>query len=141
MLLKKRRRILFDEFTIPDLKGFERTDDKDDKTEYLFLKAPKNTYTIYFDSGMPIYDQNILNGCKEGGTMEFKFSDRIITLYFPTRVENSKSLWFFNIEFDSNNDENLVLPGQVILNSIQAFHSKVNKRSSFMDVLEQIMLK
>lgn len=139
MLLKKRR-ILFDEFTIPDLKGFERTDDKDDKTEYLFLKAPKNTYTLYFDSRMPIYDQNILNGCKEGGTMEFKFEDRKITLYFPTRFENSKSLWFFNIEFDTDNDENLVLPGQVILNSIQAFHSKANK-SSFINVLEQIMLK
>ncbi len=135
------RRIMLNEIIVPDVKGFERTDDKDDKTEYLFLKAPKNTYTLYFDSGMPIYDQNILNGCKEGGTMEFKFEDRKITIYFPQRVENSKSLWFFNIEFDSDKDDKLILPGQVILNSIQAFHSKENKRSSFMDVLEKIKLK
>lgn len=140
MLLQKRK-VLFNEFVIPVPKGFEQTIDKDEKTEYLFLKAPKNKYTLYFDSGMPIYDKNILNGCKEGGTMEFKFSDRKITLFFPTRVENSKSLWFFNIEFDAKNNENLVLPGQVMLNSTQAFHNKLNKKSSFMDVLEQIMLK
>ena len=42
------RRIMLNEFIVPDVKGFERTDDKDDKTEYLFLKAPKNTYTLYF---------------------------------------------------------------------------------------------
>ena len=61
----------------------------------------------------------------------------LVLQYF---LENSKSLWFFNIEFNTDNDENLVLPGQVILNSIQTFHSKANK-SSFMTVLEQIMLK
>lgn len=138
----EKRRVMFDEFIVPSLKGYKQIVDFDEKTKYLFIKAPKDSYTLYFDSGMPIYDEGILSDSKETGVMEFKFDDRKILLYCPTRIgQKNGGLWFFNIQFEKKKNELLVLPGQIILNSFQDLPRLLNGRYSFLDVLEQIQIK
>lgn len=137
----QKRRISFEEFDIPEIKGYEKIIDKDENTLYLFLKSPKNKYTLYFDSGMPIYDKSILNGCKEGGAMEFILADRKILLYCPTKLGDDEGLCFFNVEFMSDKEEALILPGQIIFNSGQVFQNVVDKKYSFINLLERIKLK
>ena len=45
-----KKRVGFDEFEVPIPKGHERITDKDDSTDYLFVTAPNDIYTLYFDS-------------------------------------------------------------------------------------------
>ena len=70
-----RKRVKFGEFEVPIPKGHQRITDKDETTDYLFINAPKEIYTVYFDSGMPFYSDKILSGFPEGGTLELKLPD------------------------------------------------------------------
>ena len=56
-----KKRLKFNEFNVPIPKGHKRIIDKDENTEYLFINAPNDIYTVYFHSGMPLYEENILN--------------------------------------------------------------------------------
>ena len=66
-----KKRVRFDCLDVPIPKGYERITDKDETIDYLFVNAPKDIYTLYFDGGMPLYDQNVLNGCDENGSWSF----------------------------------------------------------------------
>ena len=43
------KRLRFNEIDVPIVKGHEQVIDKDATTEYLFINAPKDIYTMYFD--------------------------------------------------------------------------------------------
>ena len=73
-----KKRLKFNEFNVPIPKGHKRIIDKDENTEYLFINAPNDIYTVYFHSGMPLYEENILNMHKEGSMLEIKLNDRKI---------------------------------------------------------------
>ena len=60
-----KKRLKFNEFYIPIPKGHKQIIDKDETTDYLFINAPKDIYTVYFHSGMPLYEENILNAYKD----------------------------------------------------------------------------
>ena len=68
-----RKRVEFGEFDVPIPKGHERITDKDATTEYLFIHAPREIYTICFDSSMPFYDNRVLNGYEQ---ILFRTSDQ-----------------------------------------------------------------
>ena len=60
-----KKRVRFDDLDVPIPKGYERITDKDETTDYLFVNAPKDIYTLYFDSGMPFYSDKILSNYPE----------------------------------------------------------------------------
>ena len=139
-MMKKRVRV--DELDVPSPRGYERITDKDEFTDYLFVNAPRDIYTLYFDSGMPLYDQSILNGCEESGTMTLKLHDRRIIFFCPSRLgDRNSGLVYFNIEFQTENGEMLSLPGQLLVNSDKVYRKTENGTLPFINILKKINLK
>ena len=137
-----RKRVKFGEFEVPIPKGHQRITDKDATTDYLFINAPKDIYTVYFDSGMPFYSDRILSSYPEGSTLELKLPDRRIVFFCPSRGGARKDgLWYFNIEFPTEDEtEVLTLPGQVLVNSDEVYRKTVGGKLPFVEILEQIKL-
>ena len=137
-----RKRVKFGEFEVPIPKGHQRITDKDATTDYLFINAPRDIYTAYFDSGMPFYSGNVLNGFPEGCTLELKLTDRRIVFFCPSQGGDRKDgLWYFNIEFTTeDNGEVMTLPGQVMVNSDEVYRRTVGGKLPFVEILEQIKL-
>ena len=137
-----RKRVRFGEFEVPIPKGHHQITDRDETTDYLFINAPRDIYTVYFDSGMPFYSDKILSGFPEGSTLELKLPDRRIVFFCPSRDGDRKDgLWYFNIDFPSENDtEVLTLPGQVMVNSDEVYRKTVGGKLPFVEILEQIKL-
>ena len=137
-----RRRVVFGEFEVPLPKGHVRITDKDETTEYLFINAPKEIYTVYFDSGMPFYSDKVLNGTNECSTLELKMPDRRIIFFCPSGGSDRKDgLWYFNIDFSNSDGEVLTLPGQIVVNSDEVYRKAVGGKLPFVGILEQIKLK
>ena len=136
-----KKRVLFGEFDVPIPKGHERITDRDATTDYLFVNAPGEIYTVYFDSGMPMYGESILNGCREYGSMEIKFPDRKISFFCPLGFGSRKTaLWYFNIEFEEIEGEVRILPGQIMMKSDEVYRKAVGGKLPFIDILEKIRL-
>ena len=137
-----RKRVKLGEFEVPIPKGHQRITDRDETTDYLFINAPRDIYTVYFDSGMPFYGENILNAYPEGSTLELKLPDRRIVFFCPSRDGDRKDgLWYFIIEFPTEDDsEVLTLPGQVMVNSDEVYRKTVGGKLPFVEILEQIKL-
>ena len=136
-----RKRVRFGEFEVPIPRGYQQIIDKDETTDYLFINAPKDIYTVYFDSGMPFYSENILNGFFKGSTLELKLPDRRIVFFCPSGGSDRKDgLWFFNIDFTTGGDEVLTLPGQVMVNSDEVYRKTVCGKLPFVEILERIKL-
>ena len=136
-----RRRVKFGEFEVQIPKGHQQITDKDATTDYLFINAPKEIYTIYFDSAMPFYSDKILGERAEGSTLELKLSDRRIVFFCPSGSGDRKDgLWFFNIDFATDGEEVLTLPGQIMVNSDEVYRKTVCGKLPFVEILEQIKL-
>ena len=136
-----RKRVRFGEFEVPIPKGYKRITDRDETTDYLFINAPREIYTVYFDSAMPFYSEKILGECKEGSTLELKLADRRIVFFCPSGSGDRKDgLWFFNIDFATGGDEVLTLPGQIMVNSDEVYRKTVCGKLPFVEILEQIKL-
>ena len=137
-----RKRVRFGEFEVPIPRGYQQIIDKDETTDYLFINAPKEIYTVYFDSAMPFYSDKILGDCAEGSTLELKLSDRRIVFFCPSGGSGDRKdgLWFFNIDFATGGNEVLTLPGQVMVNSDEVYHKTVGGKLPFVEILEQIKL-
>ena len=136
-----RKRVRFGEFEVPIPKGYKRITDRDETTDYLFINAPREIYTVYFDSAMPFYSEKILGDCEEGSTLELKLSDRRIVFFCPSGSGDRKDgLWFFNIDFATGGDEVLTLPGQIMVNSDEVYRRTVGGKLPFVEILEQIKL-
>ncbi len=136
-----RKRVRFGEFEVPIPKGHVRITDKDETTDYLFINAPKEIYTVYFDSGMPFYSDKVLNGSSEGSTLELKLPDRRIIFFCPSGGSDRKDgLWYFNIDFPHSDGEVLTLPGQVMVNSDEVYRRTVCGKLPFVEILEKIKL-
>ena len=134
-------RLKFNELNIPIPKGHKQIIDKDETTDYLFINAPSDIYTVYFHSSMPLYEENILNSYNEGSTLEIKLNDRKIVFFCPSLSGKRKDgLWFFTIEFFTNNNEVYILPGQILLNSDEVYHKTVEGKLPFVKILEEITL-
>ena len=142
VIILVKKRLKFNEFDVPIPKGHKQIIDKDENTEYLFINAPKDIYTVYFNSDMPLYEEKILKAYNEGSLLEIKLSDRKIDFYCPSLSGKRKDgLWYFNIEFFTNNDEVFILPGQILLNSDEVYRKTIGGKLPFVKILEEITLK
>ena len=136
-----KKRLKFNEFFVSVPKGHKQIIDKDETTNYLFINAPKDIYTVFFHSDMPLYEEKLLNAYNEGSLLETKLSDRKIVFFCPSLSGNRRDgLWFFNIEFFTDNDEMYILPGQILLNSDAVYRKTVGGKLPFMEILEKITL-
>ena len=91
---------------------------------------------------MPIYGQSILDGAEEGSSLELKMQDRKICFFCPTRTKGRKdALWYFNVEFKAGDNEVLILPGQVLVNSDDVYRKTIGGKLPFVEILEKIKIK
>ena len=138
----KRKRINLDDFDVPVPKGHEQIIDSDATTKYLFINGPRDIYTLYFDSTMPVYTDRVIKDCDEGCKLEIKVNDRKIIFYYPIDTYDwNEGLWYFNIDFLNKNNELMTLPGQVIINSKEVFKKVICGKLPFIQILEKIKLK
>ena len=136
------KRLQFNEIEVPIVKKHENVFDKDATTEYLFINAPRDIYTVYFDSSMPIFGKNVFDGCEESSSIELNMRDRKICFFCPIRKKGRKdALWYFNIEFSGENGKILILPGQILVNSDDVYRKIVGGKLPFVEILEKIKLK
>ena len=137
-----RKRVQFGEFEVPIPWDHERITDRDATTDYLFINAPDEIYTLCFDSGMPLYGKSSLSGREEYSSMELKLTDRKISFFCPFRTGAKPSaLWYFSIEFQNDEGESLILPGQVMMEYGEVYRRAVNGKLPFIEILEHIKLK
>lgn len=137
-----KKRVRFDELDVPIPRGYKRIIDKDESTDYLFVNAPRDIYTLYFDSGMPLYDKSVLNGCEESGTMTLKLHDRSIIFFCPSRLGDiNNGLVYFIVEFQTEDGEVLTLPGQLLVNSNKTYLKDENGTLPFINILKKINLR
>lgn len=137
-----KKRVMFNEFEVPKIKGHQQINDKDATTDYLFINAPRDIYTVYFDSSMPIFGKNVFDGCEESSSLELNMQDRKICFYCPTRTKGRKdALWYFNIEFLGEKDTAFILPGQILVKSDEVYRKTVCGKLPFVEILEKIILK
>ena len=135
------RQVRFGEFQVPLPRGHQRITDRDETTEYLFINAPRNIYTVYFDSGMPLYSESILSGATEGSTLELKLTDRRIVFFCPSGgSDRGDGLWYFNIEFAEESGKIPILSGQIMVNSDEVYRRTVGGKLPFLEILEKIRL-
>ena len=92
------KRLQFSEIEVPIVKGHAKVTDKDATTDYLFINAPREIYTVYFNSSMPLYEHSVLNGYEQSSSLEVKLPDRKIIFFCPTiRGDRKDGLWYFII--------------------------------------------
>ena len=133
-----KKRVRFDELDVPIPRGYKRIIDKDESTDYLFVNAPRDIYTLYFDSGMPLYDKSVLNGCEESGTMTLKLHDRRIIFFCPSRLGDiNNGLVYFIVEFQTEDGEVLTLPSQLLVNSNKTYRKDENGTLPFINILKK----
>ena len=90
---------------------------------------------------MPLYSENILSGVTEGSTLELKLTDRRIVFFCPSGgSDRGDGLWYFNIEFASEDDKVPILSGQVMVNSDEVYKRTVGGKLPFLEILEKIQL-
>ena len=137
-----KKRVQLGDFEVYLPKGYERLTDKDEKTDYLYINAPREIYTIYFDSGMPLYEKSVLNGYEESSSLKVNLPDRKIVFFCPSiRGDRKDGLWYFNIEFSGEKDEVFFLPGQIFVNSDEVYKRTIGGKLPFVEILEKIKLK
>ena len=138
----EKKFLKFSECYIPIPKDHKQIIDKDETTDYLFINAPKDIYTIHFHSEMPLYEESILNSYSEGSLLEVKLQDRKIVFFCPSLSGDRKDgLWYFNIEFFTKGEDVYVLPGQILLNSDEVYRKTIGGKLPFVKILEEIQLK
>lgn len=136
------KRILFDKFEFPILKGLEYLlNEKQTNSDYLFVNEINDDFSMYFEKGFPIFDvpKNIeRNYC----LFELKRPNRIIKFFCPEKKENlNAAVWYFYVELTNEQGEKYVLPGQVRVMFEGAYIKQPKGKPKFIEVLEQVKLQ
>lgn len=133
------KRILFDEFEFPRLRGLEYLlDEEKPVTEYLFVNEPRENFSMYFEKDFPIF--TVPEGAdKEYCLFEVKRPGRTVKFFCPEKRKNIDSVvWYFCVEVLDGQGIVHILPGQVrvTLDSPCALATK----PKFLEVLETVAL-
>lgn len=134
-------RILFDKFEFPRMSGLEylRNEEKP-VTDYLFVNEPHDRFSMYFESGFPIFtvpEKSERDYC----LFELKRKDRTIKFFCPERLENLDSVvWYFYVELFDENGNAHELPGQVRVRMKEPYLRIIQEKPKFIEILEQVEL-
>ena len=133
------KRILFDEFEFPRLRGLEYLlDEKKPITEYLFVNEPRESFSMYFEKDFPKFA--VPEGAnKEYCLFEVKRPDRTIKFFCPEKRKNLDTVvWYFYVELPDGEGTVHSLPGQVRV----TFDTPcaLAAKPKFLEVLETVAL-
>ena len=135
------KRILFDGFEFPIIKGLEYLINENvPETDFLLINEPSAIFSLMFEKDFPIFkvpESSERDYC----LLELKRSDRVIKFFCPEKHKNLDSaVWYFYMELFDENGAVHALPGQVRVEFDGNTLRQVKGKPRFIEVLEQVKL-
>ena len=135
------KRILFGDFEFPRTNGLEYLlNEEQTVTDYLFVNDPRDGFSMYFESGFPIFEVP-KNSERPYCLFEMKRPGRMIKFFCPEKHKNLDTvIWYFYVEVLDEQGVAHGLPGQVRV-GMRDFQAELAKgKPKFIEVLENITL-
>ena len=135
------KRILFDGFEFPIIKGLEYLINENvPETDFLLINDPSTDFSLMFEKDFPIFKVPE-NSERDYCLLELKRSDRVIKFFCPEKHKNLDSaVWYFCMELFDESGEAHTLPGQVRVEFDGNILRQVKGKPRFIEVLEQVKL-
>ena len=135
------KRILFDGFEFPIIKGLEYLINENvPETDFLLINEPSTDFSLMFEKDFPIFKVPE-NSERDYCLLELKRSDRVIKFFCPEKHKNLDSaVWYFCMELFDESGEAHTLPGQVRVEFDGNTLRQVKGKPRFIEVLEQVKL-
>ena len=135
------KRILFDGFEFPIIKGLEYLiNESVPETDFLLINEPSTDFSLMFEKDFPIFKVPE-NSERDYCLLELKRSDRVIKFFCPAKHKNLDSaVWYFCMELFDESGEAHTLPGQVRVEFDGNTLRKGKGKPRFIEVLEQVKL-
>jgi hypothetical protein len=135
------KRILFDGFEFPMIKGLEYLINENvPETDFLLINEPSTDFSLMFEKDFPIFKvpENLE---RDYCLFELKRSDRVIRFFCPEKHKNiDTAVWYFYIELFDERGEAHTLPGQVRVEFEGNVLRYAKGKPQFIEVLEQVKL-
>ena len=135
------KRILFDGFEFPIIKGLEYLINENlTETDFLLIHEPNSDFSLMFEKNFPIFEvpENL---DRDYCLFELKRSDRVIKFFCPEKHKNLDSaVWYFCMELFDENGVVHALPGQVRVEFNGTYLRQVKGKPQFIEVLERVKL-
>ena len=135
------KRILFDGFEFPMIKGLEYLINENvPETDFLLINEPSTDFSLMFEKDFPIFKvpENLE---RDYCLFELKRSDRVIRFFCPEKHKNIDTVvWYFYMELFDERGEAHTLPGQVRVEFDGNVLRQAKGKPQFIEVLEQVKL-
>ena len=135
------KRILFDGFEFPIIKGLEYLINENvPETDFLLINEPSTDFSLMFEKDFPIFKVPE-NSERDYCLLELKRSDRVIKFFCPEKHKNLDSaVWYFCMELFDESGEAHPLPGPVRVEFEGNILRQAKGKPRFIEVLEQVKL-
>ena len=135
------KRILFGDFEFPRIRGLDYLlDEKKPVTDYLFVNEPRDYFSMYFETGFPIFTVPE-NSERSYCLFELKRPGRMIKFFCPEKHQNlDTAMWYFYMELFDEQGVAHVLPGQVRVAFENDRTQRIRGKPRFIEVLEGVKL-
>ena len=135
------KRIVFDGFEFPTIKGLEYLINENvPETDFLLINEPSTDFSLMFEKGFPIFKVPE-NTERDYCLFELKRSDRVIKFFCPEKHKNiDTAVWYFCMELYDERGEAHTLPGQVRVEFDGNVLRQVKGKPQFIEVLERVKL-
>jgi hypothetical protein len=137
------KRVLFEDFEFPVVKGLEYLmDEENPTTDYLFINEPNEKFSMYFERGQNPFDVSQTSETdKTYCLFQIKRKNRTIHFYCPERLPNRESvMWYFYVEILDENGKVHTLPGQMRVVLKSSCLRLTDEKEQFIEILEQVKL-
>ena len=137
------KRVLFEDFEFPVVKGLEYLmDEENPTTDYLFINEPNEKFSMYFERGQNPFDVSQTSETdKPYCLFQIKRKNRTIHFYCPERLPNRESvMWYFYVEILDEYGKVHTLPGQIRVVLADGCLRMSDGKTQFIKILEQVKL-
>ena len=135
------KRILFDKFEFPRIRGLEYLlDEEKTVTDYLFVNEPHEKFSMYFENDFPVFEVPE-NSERSYCLFEIKSPGRKIKFFCPEKHPNLDTVvWYFYVELFDPKGVSHGLPGQVRVEFDGNILRQAKGKPKFIELLEQVKL-
>ena len=136
------KRILFDGFEFPIIKGLEYLINENvSETDFLWINGPSTDFSLMFEKDFPIF--TVPENCDRDYLLfELKRTGRVIKFFCPEKHEKlDTAVWYFCMELYDERGEAHTLPGQVRVEFDGNCIRHAKGKPKFIELLEGVKLK
>ena len=136
------KRILFDGFEFPIIKGLEYLINENvPETDFLLINEQHDAFLLMFEKDFPIFTVPE-NSDRPYCLFEMKRPGRVIKFFCPERHKNLDSVvWYFYVELFDEQGVAHGLPGQVRVGLDEPCIRMAKNKPKFIEILGKVRLK